>query len=65
MGLRPRYTVAERRYSSGWRPEDKWMVRDTKDACAVSLHPTKEAAETEATRLDAEREARIMHGRMK
>ena len=63
MALRPRYAVAERRYSSGWRPEDKWMVRDTKDHCCVSLHPTKDAALAEAARLDAEREARIMNGR--
>ena len=62
--MKPRYTVRERRYSTGWRPLDRWMVRDIKDACAVSLHPTKEEAEAEAARLDAEREARIMHGRI-
>jgi hypothetical protein len=39
------------------------MVRDDKDCSAVMLAATETEAQSEADRLNAEREARIMHGR--
>ena len=59
--VKPRFKVRDN--PAKYYKPGSWAVDDIKDFCAVSIHPTKEEAEAECDRLNAERETRLMHGR--